>query len=65
MTLLHRIYRRTIGTTIRSNNRKTRVEKIMAILIESGVLYFLFFVSNASKAGSVHALSAMFSYRLS
>ncbi|KZV70613.1 hypothetical protein PENSPDRAFT_685327 [Peniophora sp. CONT] len=39
------IYRRTIGTSIRLNNRKTRVEKIMVIMIESGVLYFLFFLS--------------------
>lgn len=29
----------------RINNRKTRVERILALLIESGVLYFLFFVS--------------------
>lgn len=28
----------------RINNRKTRVERILALLIESGVIYFLFFV---------------------
>ncbi|VDB99127.1 unnamed protein product [Peniophora sp. CBMAI 1063] len=48
------IYRRTIGTTIRSNNRKTRVEKIMTILIESGVIYFFFFLSAVvDDAGNV------------
>lgn len=28
----------------RIKNRKTRVERILALLIESGVIYFLFFV---------------------
>ncbi|VDC03906.1 unnamed protein product [Peniophora sp. CBMAI 1063] len=37
-------YRRTIGANLRLNKNKTRAEKIMVILIESGVLYFLFFL---------------------
>ncbi|VDB86988.1 unnamed protein product [Peniophora sp. CBMAI 1063] len=39
------VYRRTIGSSFRSTNRKTRAEKIMTILIESGVLFFLFCLS--------------------
>ncbi|KZV70601.1 hypothetical protein PENSPDRAFT_752404 [Peniophora sp. CONT] len=37
------IYRRTIGSNLRLN-KKTRAEKVMVILIESGVLYALFFL---------------------
>ena len=44
--VLHRYYRRTIGRHLRSSSTKTRGEKIMIILVESGILYFLFFVSS-------------------
>ncbi|EPS93963.1 hypothetical protein FOMPIDRAFT_1135145 [Fomitopsis schrenkii] len=38
-------YRHVIGGQMhRINNRKTRVERILALLIESGVIYFLFFL---------------------
>ena len=40
-----RHYRRTIGRHLQSSSTKTRGEKIMIILVESGILYFLFFVS--------------------
>ncbi|KAH9841697.1 uncharacterized protein C8Q71DRAFT_344369 [Rhodofomes roseus] len=42
---LYREYRHTIGAQVnRMRSRKTRVERIMTILVESGILYFLFFL---------------------
>ncbi|KAI0310773.1 hypothetical protein OF83DRAFT_1252351, partial [Amylostereum chailletii] len=38
-------YRRSIQSSIDESVPKTRVEKVMIILVESGVLYFLFFLS--------------------
>lgn len=44
---LCREYRRTIATYVRrAENRKTLAERIMIVLVESGVLYLLFFVSH-------------------
>ena len=39
-----RNYRREVAIFVRASKPKTRAEKIMLILIESGFLYFLFFV---------------------
>ncbi|KZV63927.1 hypothetical protein PENSPDRAFT_757585 [Peniophora sp. CONT] len=48
------VYRRTISSSFRSTNKKTRAEKIMAIMIESGVLFFLFILSAVvDDAGNV------------
>ena len=42
---LRREYRHVIGGQMHQiSNRRTRVARILALLIESGVLYFLFFV---------------------
>jgi len=38
-------YRRRVSTYLHSTTRKTRAEKVMTILVESGVLYFIFFLS--------------------
>ncbi|VDC03908.1 unnamed protein product [Peniophora sp. CBMAI 1063] len=51
------IYRRTIGTTIRETNRKTRAEKVMGLLVESGLLYLVFcLVSVIDDSGPVASL---------
>lgn len=42
-----RLYRRTVGRHLHSDSKRTRVEKIMVLLVESGVLYFFFFVSRS------------------
>ena len=43
---MSRIYRRDIGRHIdESVSKATRIERIAAILVESGILYFLFHVS--------------------
>ncbi|KAH9923647.1 uncharacterized protein B0H18DRAFT_458561 [Fomitopsis serialis] len=44
-TCLHREYRFTVGAQVhRMTSKKTRAERIMTILVESGFLYFLFFL---------------------
>ncbi|KIP02164.1 hypothetical protein PHLGIDRAFT_20512 [Phlebiopsis gigantea 11061_1 CR5-6] len=37
-------YRRTIGRLLRGSNTMTKCERVMAILIESGIVFFLFFL---------------------
>ncbi|TBU51484.1 hypothetical protein BD310DRAFT_963050 [Dichomitus squalens] len=50
-------YRHEVGTFISVSKSKTRAEKVMAILIESGFLYFLFFLSAViDEAGNVPTL---------
>ena len=44
MIVVHRKYRRTIRKDLTGAAPRTRVEKIMVILVESGILYFLVFV---------------------
>ena len=46
LTFSYRVYRRDIGKAMRGANAKTRTEKVMLVLIESGLLYFLISVSN-------------------
>ncbi|KAI0317173.1 hypothetical protein OF83DRAFT_1059068 [Amylostereum chailletii] len=38
------MYRRSIKATLFESTRRTKVEKVAAILVETGLLYFLFFV---------------------
>ncbi|KIP02019.1 hypothetical protein PHLGIDRAFT_314410 [Phlebiopsis gigantea 11061_1 CR5-6] len=39
-------YRRTISSLLwRAKTRKSQIEKVMTLLVESGILYFLFFLS--------------------
>ncbi|EJF61537.1 hypothetical protein BD309DRAFT_931103 [Dichomitus squalens] len=50
-------YRREVGTFISVSKPKTRAEKVMTILIESGLLYFFFFLSAViDEAGNVPTL---------
>ncbi|KIP02169.1 hypothetical protein PHLGIDRAFT_130883 [Phlebiopsis gigantea 11061_1 CR5-6] len=50
-------YRRTIGRTLHKSSNKTRMERVMTILIESGILYFFFFLEAVvSDSGNVGEL---------
>ena len=50
---LCREYRRTIATYVcRAKNKKTLAERIMIVLVESGILYLLFFVSKIVAVSS-------------
>ena len=41
-----RRYRRTVGRyLLDTSNKRTRAERVAILLTESGILYFLFFVS--------------------
>ncbi|VDC03905.1 unnamed protein product [Peniophora sp. CBMAI 1063] len=49
------VYRRAIRSDFRLNRKRTHAEKILAVLVESGVLYLMFFVQvlvNSSPAVS-------------
>lgn len=43
---VYRSFRRSIRSVLKEDVRRSFVEQIMFILIESGLLYFVFFVSH-------------------
>ncbi|VDC03911.1 unnamed protein product [Peniophora sp. CBMAI 1063] len=49
------MYRRTIGAAIRSGNAKTRIERVLEILTESGLLYLAFCLATVINHTSVVA----------
>jgi hypothetical protein len=41
----YRKYRKNIRSSLSTSSSRTRAERVMIILVESGIIYFLFFVS--------------------
>ena len=56
--MVYREYRRSVARHLRSSkSKRTQVEKVMALLIESGVLYFFYFVRCACFSDALESLS--------
>jgi len=51
------LYRRSVRKYLDSTTSRTRVEKVMIILVESGILYLLFFLESVvGDTGDIHEL---------